>query len=237
MLHHRSSSQRTSLCSGFLGRNACGRAQHVALTLLLLFVVAGCSRPRKPLEEVDWGQQKPTVAQRFPPRERRVSPATDDATAASTGKGVEGGIEQGLGGGGPKDPDGTPGNESRGGDVSVSGKGEAVGEGPGGESGTPPSAELKRPAPALPGRQPVEPALSATEAARSARQLLDKAQKLLRTADASSAVEAALEAYDQVLPHAKNDADCRKLCGQLEGVLNAAGRGRGQAEAVPTRFE
>jgi hypothetical protein len=91
--------------------------------------------------------------------------------------------------------------------------------------------------PALPGRQPTKPELSAAEAARSAKQLFEKAQRLLRTANASAAAEAAIEAYDQVLPHAASDAECRKLCGQIEGLLNAAGRRSGQAEAVPTRFE
>ena len=83
----------------------------------------------------------------------------------------------------------------------------------------------------------MKPELSANEAAQSAKQLLKRAQQLLRTADTSAAAEAAIKAYDQVLPYAKSDAECKKLCGQLESVLNAAGRGRGRADAVPTRFE
>ena len=147
------------------------------------------------------------------------------------------GADQGKGSGGSNDGDGSPKNESSSGDVASSGNGEAAGEGPGGVSDTPSLPELKRPTPALPGRQPAKPELSAAEAARSARQLFEKAQRLLRTADASSAAEAAIEAYDQVLPHAESDAECGKLCRQIEGLLNAAGRGSRQAEAVPTRFE
>ena len=232
-----SSSQQASLFFEFLAWITCGCGHYILSALLLMSVVAGCSRPRKAIEEVDWGQSKPRTAQRLPPRERREPPGAGDATAPSAGETAKNGADQGKGSEGSNDGDSSPKNESSSGDVASSGNGEAAGEGPGGVSDTPSSPELKRPTPALPGRQPVKPELSAAEAARSAKQLFEKAQRLLRTADASSAAEAAIEAYDQVLPHAESDAECGKLCRQIEGLLNAAGRRSGQAEAVPTRFE
>lgn len=229
-----SSSQQPCL---FRARITCGCVHYILSALLLMSVVVGCSRPRKAIEEVDWGQSKPRTAQRLPARERRAPPSAGDATTPAAGEAAKNGVDQGKGSGGSKDGDSGPKNESSSGDVASSGNGEAAGEGPGDVSDTPSSPELKRPTPALPGRQAAKPELSAAEAARSARQLFEKAQRLLRTADASSAAEAAIEAYGQVLPHAESDAECGKLCRQIEGLLNAAGRGSGQAEAVPTRFE
>jgi hypothetical protein len=237
MRNFSSSSQQPLLFLEFRARITCGRGHYILSALLLMSVVLGCSRPRKAIEEVDWGQSKPRTAQRLPLRERRAPPRAGDATAPSAGEAAKNGTDQGKGSGGSKDGDSSPKNESSSGDVASSRNGEAAGEGPGGVSDTPSSPELKRPMPALPGRQPTKPELSAAEAARSAKQLFEKSQRLLRTVDASAAAEAALEAYDQVLPHAESDAECRKLCRQIEGLLNAAGRGSGQAEAVPTRFE
>jgi hypothetical protein len=205
--------------------------------LMLLIFGAGCSGQRKPTEDVDWGLPKPSVVRRPPPRQPRPEPAGAEAASALEGKGEESGDSQGIsekGGGGDLQ------NMPNGSDSSTSGGGDAPGEGAdptGGVSDIPLPAEPERPAPVLPGREPGKPELSADEAAKSAKQLLKRAQQLLRDADNSAAAEAAIKAYDQVLPHAESHAECKRLRGQLEGVLNAAGRGRGRADAVPTRFE
>lgn len=223
----RSQSRRTSVVAE-TGRPNTGRwGWPINLMLLLISVDAGCSGPQRPAEDVDWGQPKSSVASRTLPREHRSEPAGGEATAASAGAWQESVVVPEPGGGGDSSVVGS-GKENGPGasDLSDTGAGEG---GPGGASDTPP--------PALPGREPVKPELSANEAAQSAKQLLQRAQQLLRKADTSAAAEAAIKAYDQVLPHAESDAECKKLCGQLEGVLNAAGRGRGRADAVPTRFE
>ena len=228
----RSQSRRTSVVAE-TGRPNTGRwVWPINLMLLLISADAGCSGPQRPAEDVDWGQPKSSVPRRTLPRENRSEPAGGEATAASAG-GQESVVVPEPGGGGDSSVVGN-GKENGPGasDLSNTGAGEVPGageDGPGGASDTPP--------PALPGREPVKPELSANEAAQSAKQLLQRAQQLLRTADTSAAAEAAIKAYDQVLPHAESDAECKKLCGQLEGVLNAAGRGRGRADAVPTRFE
>jgi hypothetical protein len=211
-----------------------------AIVLLLLAVDAGCSRPPKPAEEVDWGQPKPTAARRPPLRELVAEPANgagavvaadEKPAAGSGGDGGAAGSDNRGGGEHEGEPGGAAPPAEAGGKAPGPGGG-----GPGGESDAPPPPERQRPAPALPGREPVKPALSAADAAASAKQLLKRAQQLLR-ADADAAAAAAIEAYDQVLPHAESDTECKKLCGQLEGVLTAVGRGQGRPQPVPTRFE
>jgi hypothetical protein len=232
-------SRRESILAKAWGTHTCRWGWSITLMLLVLSVDAGCSRPRKPAEDVNWGQSTPSVARRTPPRERRSERASGETTAASSGEGQESGVGPSPGEVGKSNDVGSSEENEQGvADPPISGAGEAHGEGkgvPGGASDTPPRADHERPAPALPGREPVKPTLSAAEAAQSAQQLLKRAKQLLRAADASAAAEVAIEAYDQVLPHAESNAECKKLCRQLEGVLNAAGRGR--ADAVPTRFE
>lgn len=203
--------------------------------LLLLFIDAGCSRPRKPSEEVDWGQPRHAVAPRKPPQMPRSEPAAGEKSRGSAGEEQHNG--SGTGSDGGNAVEGSPDEAAA---LPARGVGEVAGAdrgGTDGESDTPPPSELERPAPALPGREPGKPAHSAAEAAESAKQLLKRAQQLLRNKDESGAAQAAIEAYDQALPHAASDAECKKLCGQLEAVLAAAGRTQGRAEAVPTRFE
>lgn len=218
--------------SGAASKTA-GRWSWLFGTLLMLLVVdAGCSQPRKEVEEVDWGQPTASGPRRAPWHEPRSEPTAGGDAAGATGtKQDTGGGESNSGGGGQE---GEPGSDTR----PAGGESEAPGAGgPGGDSDIPPPAEPERPAPVLPGREPVKPVLSAAEAAESAKQLLKRSQQLLRAANASAAAEAAIEAYDQVLPHAERDKDCRKLCKQIEDVLTATGRGQGRPEAVPTRFE
>lgn len=211
----------------------------IAALLLLLCTDAGCSRPRKSTDEVNWGQPKPGVARRTPPSER----PTEFAGQGSAGSTADRAEERG-GNAGPEGDEATDGGsgedgESSDGSPTASG-GEAPGvgdKGLGDASDTPHDAAPERPAPALPGRAPVKPALSAAEAAESAKQLLKRAQQHLRAQDASVAAEAAIEAYEKVLPHAESDAECRKLCRQLDEVLTSAGRRPGRPAAVPTRFE
>jgi hypothetical protein len=235
----RSPSRRASILADTGGPNTGRWDWTITLILLVLSVDAGCSRTRKPAEDVDWGQPTPSAARRTPPREPRSETANGKTAAASAGEAQESGVGPRPGGAG-KSNDAGSGNENEQGvaDLPASGASEAPGAGrggPGGASDTPPPAEPERPTPALPGREPVKPNLSAADAAQSARKLLKRAQQLLRAADASAAAEVALEAYDQVLPHSESNAECKKLCGQLEVVLNAAGGRR--ADAVPTRFE
>jgi hypothetical protein len=59
----------------------------------------------------------------------------------------------------------------------------------------------------------------------------------MRLGQTDKAAEAAIEAYDQVLPHGQTDKACGKLCGEIVKLLEAAGRRRGPAAPVPTRFE
>lgn len=229
----RSQSRRTSVFTESGRPNTGHWGWPINLMVLLISVDAGCSRPQRPAEDVDWGQPKPSVARRTLPREHQSEPAGGEATAASASAGQESSVVPGSDGTGDSSVVGS-GKENGPGasDLSDTGAGEVPGAGEGGPGGT-----SITPPPALPGREPVKPELSANEAAQSAKQLLKRVQQLLREADTSAAAEAAIKAYDQVLPHAKSDAECKKLCGQLEGVLNAAGRGRGRANAVPTRFE
>jgi hypothetical protein len=217
--------------------------------MLLVWILAtdsGCSQPRQTAEEIDWGQPKPSVARRKQQREATAERARELPTDQPAENKWDGGA--GPDGGGTassaKSDSSASGNEAADepapGASQASGAGaepRAGGGGPGGGSDEPPPVVPDRPVPALPGREPIKPALSAAEAADSAKQLLKRAQQQLRAADASAAAATAIEAYDQVLPHAEADAECKKLCGLLEGVLNAAGRTQGRAEAVPTRFE
>jgi hypothetical protein len=216
-----------------------------SIPFLLLFVVfadAGCSRPQKHAEDVNWGQPKPRVVRPKPRPEPRSEPAKEGARAAApTAAEPNGGAGQGpRKGSDPRIDRNGAGNDPAGADESTVGQGKApgaAGGGPGGASDTPPAAELRQPAPALPGRDAAQPRFSAAQATESAKQLLNRARQLLRSADAAAAAEAAIEAYEQVLPHANSDAECRKLCQQLEEVLDAAGRKSGRVKAVPTRFE
>ncbi|MFM7138177.1 MAG: hypothetical protein ACKO1M_14085 [Planctomycetota bacterium] len=59
----------------------------------------------------------------------------------------------------------------------------------------------------------------------------------MRKGEADKAAEAAIEAYDQVLPHAQADKACGTLCRDIEKLLESTGRRRGPAAPVPTRFE
>jgi hypothetical protein len=224
------------------------RRLSVAFMLLVWSLAAnsGCSQPRKIAEEVDWGQPKSPVARRKQQREAATERAREQPSDQPAEDRRDGG--GGAGGGGTassaKSDSSASGNEAAGepaaSGLQGSGAGGAPGTdggGPGGVGDVPPPRAPDRPAPALPGRKPIKPALSVEDAAASAKQLLERAQHQLRAADASAAVATAIEAYDQVLPHAETDAECKKLCGLLEGVLNAAGRTQGRADAVPTRFE
>jgi hypothetical protein len=206
-----------------------------AIILMLLGIQAGCSRPPKPAEEVDWGQPAGRAARPTPSREPRPEPAASGEMAGSAseklGRNDGAGSESGNGG---DQNSGSDGQSAEPGEAQPPEKEIAVAAGEG-ERG--PGGARDSPPPALPGRAPVKPLLSAAGAAESAKRILKQAQQLLRVGDASAAVEAAIEAYDQVLPHAQSDAECKKLCGQLEGFLTVAGRGRGRPDAVPTRFE
>lgn len=216
------------------------------LSLLVCRWSAGCSQARKPVEEVDWGQPKPSIAR----TQRPVEPGPEAKSGkAASHPGAEngrsdrapgsdkvgdttGGNSGGAGNGNGSQPSSEP---AEGGVVTESPSTE--GTATDGAGKTPPPDEVGRPAPALPGRAPVKPMLSAAEASELANRQLKKAQQLLRSGDASAAAETAIQAYDQVLPHAKTDAECKKLCGLLESLINSTGRTRGRAEAVPTRFE
>lgn len=211
----------------------------IVALLLLLGTDAGCSRRQKSAEEVNWGQPKPNVARRTPPSERPAEIASGGRAGSTADQAAEGGGNPGPesnGAAGGSGEDGEPSDDP----PKASGVGNTPGvggKGPGGASDTPQDAAPERPAPALPGRAPTKPALTAAEAAEAAKQLLKRAQQHLRTDDASAAAEAAIEAYDKVLPHAESDVECRKLCRQLDEVLMSAGQRPGRPAAVPTRFE
>jgi hypothetical protein len=205
------------------------------LPLVLCF--AGCSQPRKPVEEIDWGKPAPRAMRPTLSAEGQPSSGVEDgkAAAAPDGTGSDGSDAD-------MDSDGAGGAASGAGVASTSANTPAVAEGaeagaPRGGGEVPAPTEPEKPAPALPGRAAKKPDLSAADAATSAERLLRQAQQLIKRDDLSSAVETALEAYDQVLPHAQSDPRCLKLCRQLEVVLDAAGRGQATADAVPTRFE
>jgi hypothetical protein len=239
-----SPSGRVSAPSGRRGRNLWLWWFLIPLVLFGVTIEAGCSRPRKLTEDIDWGQPKPSLARRKTASESRSHTAdarqadglADEKRESGTVAGSAGGSD-GSGGSTDHSKEKTGVRDAA---PPVNGADGASGTraaGPGGASDTPSTVTPERPAPALPGRKPAEPALSAAEAAESAEQLLRRSQQLLRASDAAAAAAAAIKAYEQVLPHAETDAACKKLCGQLEAVLSAAGRRQGRAEAVPTRFE
>lgn len=89
----------------------------------------------------------------------------------------------------------------------------------------------------LPGRLRQPPQLTAAEAAAVAGRLLDEARVAARRRDPAEASSKALAAYEQVLPHAATDADCRRLAGDVEQMIEVVGGRGGPAESVPTRFE
>jgi hypothetical protein len=241
MNESRSSLRRESLHPETHGPRLARGGWAIPSMVLLVSLAAACSRPRRPAEEVNWGQPKPRAAPRTPPREHRPEPAVGDRAAPSAAAEQQSGVGSGHDGGGNSNQGGNgTGNGLEGTVVSGEGAGAtpgAGGGGPGGARDTPAQAQAERPPPALPGREPGKPKLSAAQAAVSAKQLLQRARQLLRNADPASAAAAALEAYEQVLPHANSDAECRKLSEQLEDLLDAAGRKPGRVEAVPTRFE
>ena len=220
------------------------RVSRAVLMLLFLSLAAdlGCSQPRETAEEIDWGQPKPRVAQRKQQRQATGEPAGEENSGKPAGKSQDGngGSEATAAASDPLADGNDSGGKPIDGASQASGAGDdpgAGGGGPGGASDAPAPVVPERPAPALPGREPIKPALSAAEAADSAKQLLKRAKQQLRAADSAAAAATAIEAYDQVLPHAEAYAECKKLCGLLEGVLNAAGRTQGRADGVPTRFE
>jgi hypothetical protein len=230
-------------CKDRLSVTAVGILVFPALTL-------GCSQPQKPVEEVDWGQPRPSAVRQAPRREphddRRKAPVDSESTSG-TRHGGRGGDDSGASATGDADDGGNSGNggKARGSQVSdgspvTGGAGQATGndgDGPGGISDTSPPVIPDNPKPAFPGREPGAPPLSAKEAADSARQLLKQAQQLLRAADRSAAAATAIEAYDQVIPHAESSKECKKLARQLEAVLTSTGRRQGPADDVETRFE
>ncbi len=224
------------------------RASLTAVGILaLLALTLGCSRPQQPPEEIDWGQPRPAVVRQAPRREprddRRKAPVASESPSAAPSGGSDSGT--GAAGHSGDGDDSSGGGDGGGGEASDAppaprGAGQSTGtdgDGPGGASDAPPPMTPDSPQPALPGREPVTPTLSAEEAADSATQLLKRAQQLLRAADRSAAAATAIEAYDQVLPHAESSKDCKKLCQQLEAFLAATGRRQGPADDVPTRFE
>ena len=139
----------------------------LAALLLFLYTDAGCSKPRRSTDEVDWGQPKPNVARRTQPSERPVEIAGGGSAGSPADRAAEG-----DGSAGPEGNDATDGGSGEYGEPSAGSPtasgGEAPGagdKGPGGASDTPRDAAPERPAPALPGRAPVKPAMSAAEAA------------------------------------------------------------------------
>lgn len=220
--------------------------------LLSGLVAAGCSRPKRQPEEVDFGPVRQRSFQPTEPRQppRREPPATRPTDPGPAGaRGGEGGAdgqgsaaaegqsEDGSGGDGTG-PASRPSAETGDGegDQGGDGRGGTAGDGAGPGGGEDPPATTA-PAPALPGREPLRPALSADAAAKSATRLLDQARAAMRQGEADEAAEAAIEAYDQVLPHAQADKACGKLCRDIEKLLESTGRRRGPAAPVPTRFE
>lgn len=207
----------------------------------LLLSVAACSQPRKPVEEIDWGQPPPRSTRQPPRAEEQPEPPADEGgqTAGSTTAEAGAGADPAGSSGGSTGSDGTASDA----DAASPSRNppdatETSRDGPAAAGSEPTSpSEPAGPMPALPGRATLKPQLSAADAATSARQLLAQAQQLMREDKPATAAEKALEAYDQVLPHAEGDPQCKKLSQQLESVLDAAGRRRGPADAVPTRFE
>lgn len=228
---------RASVFSGFRDQPTRGSERSILLVALPLLMLTGCSPPRRVIEEVDWGRSKPQSTQGLPPRKHRTLPATASVAVPSNGDVAENGVTQEQGRGGSRNGVGRPKKEPSGVEVVPRENGEVPSQGSANAHTDSLSTERGRPIPALPGRQPAKQRLSAADAARSAQKLLEEAQRLLRAADAASASTAAIEAYGRVLPHADSDTECKRLCGQIEELLNATGRKSGPAKAVPTRFE
>lgn len=222
--------------------------------LLSGLLLAGCSRPKRQPEDVDFGQVRqrrfePTEPPQPPRREPPATRPTDPGPAGTRGNaGEEGADGQGSAAGDGQSEDGSGGDGAGPGsgpsaeagegdrDQGGDGRGGTAGNGAAPGRGEDPPAPMA-PAPALPGREPLRPALSADAAVKSATRLLDQARAAMRQGEAGKAAEAAIDAYDQVLPHAQTDKPCGKLCREIEKLLEATGRRRGPAAPVPTRFE
>lgn len=226
----------TRLPSGdraWAGRLVCGLAATIVVA-----VQTGCS-----------GCSKPAAFERV--RARVVRPAVQEAESAAAEQaeelapdhaGAEPGPE-GMDAAAPAKPAAAPREVARPRDAdggAVAGRrddGEGGGRAAAGGGAGVERADQAAGGAVLPGRPRPAPQLTAAEAAALAGRLLDEARAAVRRSDPAAASDKALAAYEQVLPHAATDADCRRLAGEVERVIEAVGGRRGPAESVPTRFE
>lgn len=215
-----------------LRKHACASVSYVTVSLLIVVANGGCSgcSPSKMAADPSNGikkaitepsSERPLAAVAATSRESAVEPPRPEPEAGLEPPSIR-----------PAQP-----REANGGAVAGrSGGGDEVG----GPAAAKPPAAAAVPGgggAVFPGRQSQPPKLSAAEAAASAGRLLDQAKAAARRGDAAEATDRALEAYEQVLPHAPVDPACRGLAADVERLVEAVAGRPGPAEAVPTRFE
>jgi hypothetical protein len=216
------------------GRLACGLA--AALVVAAQAGCSGCSK-QPAFERVPAKVQRPAVQDVAPAAEQPAEElASDPATAEPEREATVAAAD-------PAEPAAAPREAARPRDADgggVAGRrndGEGGGRAAAGEGAGVDRANQAAKGAVLPGRPRQAPQLTAAEAAALAGRLLDEARAAVRGSDPAAASEKALAAYEQVLPYAATDADCRRLTGELERVIDVVGGRRGPAESVPTRFE
>lgn len=223
------------------------------LTVCIIFLAAasGCSQRPQQSPPIDWAEQAkpqdrplwdspepvpvqksgekkafkppPAAASRSKPRVEEKEPASD----ASAGHPVSASQASGRSTGGPSSESG----------AKFSGSAQDGPRGGAGGAGAGDSAEEPAPPPALPGRGPRQPGMSAERAAGFAKARLDLARSALRGGDVENASQLALEAYDAAAPHAAGSPKCGSLCAEAGKFLETIARKQGRAADQPTRFE
>lgn len=220
------------------GRVVTGLMAGVAVALVVA-AQAGCSGCSKQpaFERVPAKVQRPAVQGVEPATEPPAEQLASDPAPAELER------EATVADAAPAEPAAAPREVARPRDAdggAVAGRrddGEGGGRAAGGEGAGVERADQAAGGAVLPGRPRPAPQLTAAEAAALAGRLLDEARAAVRGGDPAAASDKALAAYDQVLPHAATDADCRRLAGEVERMIEAVGGRRGPAESVPTRFE
>jgi len=215
----------------FLSKHACACVSRVTVALLIVAAnggCAGCSKSKSAADPANGikkstaepaGQRPPAAVATSsesavePPRPEPAAVPEPPSMRPAQPREADGGAVAGRSGEG--DDGGRPAAAKPAAAAGVPGVGGAV----------------------LPGRQPQAPQMTAAEAAASAGRLLDQARAAARRGDAAGATDRALEAYEQVLPHAPVDRACRGIAADVERLVEAVAGRPGPVEAAPTRFE
>ncbi len=223
--------------TGQLGAGA--RLLAAVMAVGVIPVAGGCSGCSKPNPEdripemIRTAEPEPTPADRPPDPEA-------EAAAEPVGRDAEAAREPNDTPADPAPPVAGRARDAEGGaDAGRRSNAEPGGRPPGGRAAGAgaPAGGPENPGAVLPGGKPPAPARAGPEAADFAGELLARARAAARAGDAAAAADLALEAYEQVLPHAATDPDCRRRVTEAEQLVGAVGGRAGPADSVPTRFE